>query len=164
MKRMKPETTHCGIIVILIAFLLLQINVDAQDRSLERSLEGVWQVRTIPRNCTTGEPIPAAAFEALYTFHRDRKMTSWYSSGTPSPGQGLWRSELGWRDYSFRLVRILRTPTMVYSGKQEIGGTLTLNESGDLYTSDEYMIVYSIDGVPSTPACINSVGTRFTME
>ncbi len=153
--------------VMTFAILVgVQLSVTAQGEIPERSLEGVWQVRTTPRNCTTGDPIPAAAFESLYTFHRDGTMISWYSSGTPATGHGLWRREPGWSDYSFKLVRILRTPppTNSYSGKQEIGGTLTLSESGDDYTSNEYMIVYSIDGVPSTPSCINSVGSRFKLE
>lgn len=137
-----------------------------QAQVLERSLAGVWEVKSTPRNCETGVPNLAAAFQAIYTFHRDGTMISWYSSGTPSTGHGLWRRELGWSDYSFKLVRILRSATTppVFSGKQEIGGTLVLSESGDEFTSDDYMIVYPLDGVPTTPSCISSVGTRFTME
>ena len=163
--RTTSNGTHIrSVIVILIAFALLQINVDAQDNNgQERSLTGVWEVKTTPRNCSTGDPIPAAAFVALYTFHQDGTMISWYSSGTPSMGQGLWRRENGWSDYSFKLVRILRGTTGAFSGKQEIGGILALSESGNEYTTDEWMIVYGLDGVPTTPACISSVGTRFKL-
>lgn len=155
------STMKYGIIAIFIAFACSQVTVKAQ---VERSLEGVWEARTTPRNCTTGDPIPAAAFESLYTFHRDRTMASWYSSGTPAAGHGLWRRENGWNSYSFKLIRILRTPAGVYSGKQVLGGTIELNEAGDEYTSDEYMIVYGIDGVPTTQSCINSVGRRFKLD
>jgi hypothetical protein len=153
-------------VTIALAFaLVVQATIAAQEGGVpERGLAGVWEVTTTPRDCATGEPIPAAAFEGLYTFHKDGTLTSWYSSGTPSTGQGLWRLEHGWSDYSFRLVRILRSTTGVFSGKSEIGGTLTLSESGDQYTSDEYTIVYSIDGVPGTPRCLNSVGTRFRLN
>lgn len=166
MKRKTLATIKYRLITIAIALSISQAMVSAQNAPPERTLEGVWEVRTTPRNCTTGDPIPAAAFVGLYTFHKDGTMISWYSSGTPATGQGLWRRELGWSDYSFKLRRLLRSTTTpsVFSGKQEIGGTLTLSESGDEYTSDEYMIVYSIDGVPGTPACINSVGTRFKLE
>jgi hypothetical protein len=152
--------------VLAIAMLLATpYFIGAQVQSPERTLAGVWEVTTTPRNCSTGEPIPAAAFVAIHTFNKDGTMSSTVSSGTPIPFHGLWRRELGWSDYSFRRLRILRNPTTnLYSGKQEIGGTLTLSESGNEYTADEYMIVYSIDGIPSPPSCINSVGTRFQMD
>lgn len=153
-----------GLIAIAIGLSISQATISAQEEPPVRGLEGVWEVTTTPRDCTTGEPIPTAAFVGLYTFHGDGTMISWYSSGTPSTGHGLWRRESGWSDYSFKLVRILRSTTGIFSGKGEIGGTLTLNESGDQYTSDEYSIAYSIDGVPGTPRCINSVGTRFKMN
>ena len=164
MKSAAASTISKKIMVIVIAIAASQVPVIAQSEAPNRSMEGVWTVKTTPRNCTTGDPIPPAAFEAIYSFYRDGTMISWYSMGTPSTGQGLWRRELGWSDYSFKLVRILRSTTGVFSGRQEIGGTLVLSESGDEYTSDEYMIVYSIDGVPGTPSCINSVGKRFTLD
>jgi hypothetical protein len=149
---------------IAMALIALQF-AQAQGEAPERSLEGVWEVTTTPRDCTTGEPITAAAFAALYTFHKDGTMISWYSSGTPSTGNGLWRRERGWRDYSFRSIRILRTAAGVFSGKSELGGTVTLNESGDEYTSDEYSIVYDVNGVPDPRLrCLNSVGTRFKLD
>lgn len=148
-----------------IVFAIVAMTVPAQDTGVAvRGLTGVWEVKTTPRDCATGEPIPAAAFEALYTFQKDGTIISWYSSGTPSTGHGLWRRENGWNDYSFRLVRILRTTAGVFSGKGEIGGILTLSESGDEYTSDEYTITYNIDGIPGTPRCINSVGTRYRLN
>jgi hypothetical protein len=55
----------CWVIAILIASAFLQIAVNAQESDgRETSLEGVWEVTTTPRDCTTGEPIPAAAFVA----------------------------------------------------------------------------------------------------
>ena len=157
----RTATSIKNIIAILLVGFAVSQSIFAEKDPPQRSLAGVWEVKTTPRNCTTGEPIPAAAFEVLYTFHSDGKMTATVPTGTPLPFHGLWRPEHGWSDYSFRQIRFLRSTTGTFSGKQEIGGTLTLSESGDGYMSDEYMIVYSIDGVPSTPACINSVGTRF---
>lgn len=152
-------------IMAIVAGLAASHFAEAQVGPPERTLVGVWEVTTTPRNCATGEPIPAAAFEAIHTFNRDGTMNSTVSGGTPLPFHGLWRRELGWSEYSFRRIRILRSPTTnLYAGKQEIGGTVTLSESGDAYTADEYMIVYSVDGVPSAPACIDSVGTRFKLE
>ena len=155
---------RAAIIAIAVIFGAPQF-AEGQDAPPERSLAGVWEVSTTPRDCTTGEPILAAAFVAQYTFQKDKTMLSWYSSGTPAPGQGLWRRENGWTSYSFKSVRILRTTTGVFSGKSELGGTLTLSESGDQYTSDEYSIVYGADGVPDPRLrCLNSVGTRLKMD
>ena len=164
MKHSTLSILKTAIMAITIALITPQI-AESQDQAPERTLEGVWEVTTMPRNCTTGDPVPTAAFVAIHTFSRDGTMNSTVSSGTPLPFHGLWRREMGWSEYSFRRIRILRSSTTnLYAGKQEIGGTLTLSESGDEYSSDEYMIVYSVDGVPSTPACINSVGTRFKMD
>jgi hypothetical protein len=150
---------------ILTMFAVTHATVMAQSDPPARSPEGVWEVTTTPRNCATGDPVPTAAFRGLYTFHKDGTVISWYSSGTPAPGHGLWRREFGRTDFSFKLRRLLRTTTTppVFSGTQELGGTLTLSESGDQYTSVEYMIVYDVNGVPGTPACIDSVATRFTL-
>ena len=167
MKSTTLKNMKYGIAVAIALAIVTVTTVTAQEGNAhERSLMGVWEVNTTPRDCTTGVPIPAAAFVGLYTFNKDGTMSSWYSTGTPATGHGLWRGEFGWSDYSFRLVRILRSATTpaVFSGKQEIGGTLTMSESGDEYTTDEYMIVYSVDGIPDTPRCINSVATRFKMD
>ncbi len=164
MKRI--STIKYGLMAIVVALAVVQTTVFAQGEAPKRSLEGVWEVTLTPRNCATGEPIPAAGFRAMFTFHKDGTLTNWYSQGTPATGHGLWRSKLGRTDYSFKLRRLLRTTTTpaVFSGTQELGGTMTLSESGDEYTSDEYMIVFDVNGVPGTPACLNSVGTRFKLE
>ena len=165
MKGISRIKAHDWMIAVFIALALLQISVPAQEHNgRQRRLEGVWEVTSTPRDCTTGVPIPTAAFEALYTFQGDGTTSATVSGGTPFLFHGLWRREHGWRDYSFRQVRILRTAAGVFSGKQEIGGTLMLSGSGDEYTSVEYMIMYGVDGIPGTPSCINSFGTRFKLE
>jgi hypothetical protein len=164
MKITSTSIIRAAIITVVMAIGAPQFT-EGQDAPPERGLAGVWEVNTTPRDCTTGAPILAAAFVAQYTFQKDGTMLSWYSSGTPAPGQGMWRRENGWNSYSFRSIRILRTAAGVFSGKSELGGTLTLNESGDQYTSDEYSIIYGTDGVPDPrPRCLNSVGTRFKMD
>ena len=163
MKRI--STIKYGMMAIVI-LAVAQATVLAQGEAQKRSLEGVWEVTTTPRNCATGEPNPAASFRALFTFHKDGTLVNWYSQGTPATGHGLWRREQGWTDHSFKLRRLLRTATtpQVFSGTQELGGSVTLSESGDEFTSDEYMIVFDVNGVPGTPSCINSVGTRFKLD
>ncbi len=61
-------TIKLGLIAIAIALSSSQATVSAQKEPPERSLEGVWEVTTTPRDCTTGEPSPPAFF-GLYTFN-----------------------------------------------------------------------------------------------
>jgi hypothetical protein len=134
-----------------------------------RSLVGVWLVTITPRNCTTGDPIPSAAFESLFTFHNDGTMLVSFRNNTlaleRTAAHGLWRRDLAWSDYSFKFVHIRRSvSTGLFAGKQESGGTLVLSESGDEFTTDGGTIVFNTDGIPGAPSCSNSVGTRFKLE
>ena len=70
----RTTATTMKIIAIFISFAISQTSVPAQDGNPQRSLAGVWFVKITPRNCTTGEPIPTAAFETLFTFHKDGTM------------------------------------------------------------------------------------------
>ena len=174
MKRTTLRNMKCGIIMTVVILMISVVpvtaqSVTAQDEALERSLEGVWLVKITPRNCTTGDPIPTAAFESLFTFHRDRTMLVSFRNNTlvleRTAAHGLWRRDLGWSHYSFKFVHLRRNLTTgLFAGKQESGGTLVLSESGDEFTTDAYTIVYSVDGIPGTPSCSNSVGTRFKLE
>ena len=169
MKRTTLSNMKCGIITTVVILMISVVPVIAQDKAPERSLEGVWLVKITPRNCTTGDPTPTAAFESLFTFHKDGTMLVSFRNNSlvleRTAAHGLWRRDLGWSDYSYKFVQIRRNVTTgLFAGKQEGGGTLVLSESGDEYTTDGYSIVYSVDGIPNTPGCSNSVGTRFKLE
>ena len=125
----------------------------------DRSLVGVWLVQITPRNCATGDPIPTAAFEALYTFHEDKTMLVSLRNNTltleRTAAHGLWRRDLGVSDYSFKFVHIRRNvATGAFAGYQEGAGTLVLADSGDEFTTDG----------STAMGCSNSVGTRFKLE
>ncbi len=174
MKRTTLRNMKCGIIMTAVILMISVVpvtaqSVKAQDKAPERSLEGVWLVKITPRNCTTGAPIPTAAFESLFTFHRNETMLVSFRNNTlvleRTAAHGLWKRDLGWSDYSFKFVHLRRNLTTgLFAGKQESGGTLVLSESGDEFTTDGSTIVYSVDGIPGTPSCSNSVGTRFKLE
>jgi hypothetical protein len=165
----------CGIIITVVILMLSVAPVTAQfvtakDEASKRSLEGVWLVQITPRNCTTGDPMPTAAFESLYTFHKDGTMLVSLRNNSlvleRTAAQGLWRRDLGWSDYSFKFVHLRRNfTTGLFAGKQESGGTLVLSESGDEFTTDGNTIAYNVDGTPAgLGGCSNSVGTRFKLE
>ena len=174
MKRTTLRNMKCGIIMTVFILMISVVPVTAQsvtsqDEAPERSLVGVWLVKITPRNCTTGDPIPTAAFESLWTFHRDGTMLVSIPNNfvlERTANHGLWRRDLGWSDYSFKFVHLRRNLTTgLFAGKQEGFGTLVLSESGDEFTTDGHTIVYSVDGIPTLPpGCSNAVGTRFKLE
>ena len=157
MKRRTLRNMMCGIIMTAVTLMISVVPVTAQsvtarDKAPERSLEGVWLVQITPRNCTTGDPIPTAAFESLFTFHRDGTMLVSFRNNTlvleRTAAHGLWRRDNGWSDYSFKFVHLRRNLTTgLFAGKQEGGGTLVLSESGDEFLTDGHSIVYSVDGI-----------------
>jgi hypothetical protein len=156
--------------LLLIGAVLSLGLVSAQDDGEpKRSVAGVWRVRIVPRNCTTGVPIPGAESNTLFTFHRDGTMSVWAQNTTitttRSPSHGLWRRDHGWSDYSFKFLHLRYSgSTGVFLGKQEASGTLVLSESGDEFTTDGSATVFDVNDNPGTPGCSNSFGTRFKLE
>ena len=143
--------------------------VSAQDgEGRERSLEGVWRVTITPRNCVTGVPIPTAAFEGLFTFHKGGTMSAWVQNRvitvTRSPSHGLWQQVRGLSGYSFKFVHLrYDLATGTFTGRQEGIGSLQLSASGDEFTTDSQTLVFDVNGNLTSTGCANSVGTRFTM-
>lgn len=169
MKITKLVSLNClGALVLGLA--VSQATVVAQGADApERSLEGVWRVTVTPRNCATGVPIPIAAFEALYTFHRGGTLSAWFQNSTitttRSPNHGLWKRDDGWRAYSFKFVHLrYNLATGLFIGRQEGAGTLALDESGDEFTTDGSTALFDASGEPTGAGCSNSVGTRFKFE
>ena len=164
------STLTPAIIAIAMAVAVSPATVTGQDQAPDRSLAGVWLVQISPRNCATGVPIPTAAFEALYTFHEDNTMLVSLRNNIltleRTAAHGLWRRNLGWREYSFKYVHIRRTvSTGAFAGLQEGAGTLVLAESGDEFTTDGSSTVFDVNGIPAAASgCSNSVGTRFKFE
>ena len=159
MKRGMLPTITLAVLAIAIALAVSHASVTGQHQAPDRSLAGVWLVTITPRNCATGDPIPTAAFEALYTFHEDKTMSVSFRNNTltleRTAAHGLWQRDLGWNEYSFKFVHIRRNvSTGAFAGYQEGAGTLVLAESGDEFTTDG----------STAMGCSNSVGTRFKLE
>ncbi len=143
--------------------------VSAQDsEGQEDSLEGVWRVTITPRNCVTGVPIPTAAFEALFTFHKGGTLSAWFQNSTitvtRSPSHGLWQRELDWSDYTLKFVHLrYDLATGTFTGRQEAIGSLRLSAFGGEFTTDSQTRVFDVNGNLTLTSCANSVGTRFTL-
>jgi hypothetical protein len=154
-------------IVMVSAVSLATTNAQAGDRA-EHSVEGVWMVTTTPRNCITGDPVPGAAFEGLFTFHKHGTMSVWVQNAviaiTRSPSQGLWQRDLGRRKYLFKFIHLRYEGSGFYSGTQESEGTLALNKSGNAFTTDSVTRFFDVNGNPQGEGCADAVGTRFDWD
>jgi len=158
-----------AVVAIVMASTFAQATSDAQASArLERSVEGVWMVTTTPRNCVTQVPVPGAAFEGLFTFHKDGTMSAWVQNAmvtvTRSPSQGLWQRDLGWRKYVFKFIHLRYDASGLYSGIQESGGALVLTKSGNEFTTDTATSVFDVDGNVLGGGCATAVGKRFDWD
>lgn len=162
-----PNAIACVLAIVMVSASSPVMAGSQGGARVKRDLEGVWTVTTSPRNSVTGAPIPGAAFEGLFTFHRDGTMSAWLQNSfitvTRSPSQGLWRRDRGWGNYSFGFIHLRHDLSGFFSGKQTAEGTLELNESGDEFTTDSATAVFDASGIPLSQGCANSVGTRFDL-
>ena len=156
--------------ILATALTASPVTVTAQVQAPDRSLTGVWLVKITPRNCATGDPIPAAAFEALYTFHDDKTMLvslrNILLTVERSEAHGVWDRQLGWSTYSFKFMHIRTTAaTAAFAAWQEAAGTLVLADSGDEFTTDGATRSFDVNGdlIPGA-SCSNSAGTRLKLE
>jgi hypothetical protein len=163
----KKALTAFIAIVTVSAFLQATTNAQANAR-VERSVEGVWMVTTTPRNCITGTPVPGAAFEGLFTFHKDGTMSVWVQNPvitvTRSPSQGLWQRDLGRRKYLFKFIHLRYEGSGFYIGAQESEGTVALNKSGNVFRTDSVTTFFDVNGNPQGEGCADAVGTRFDWD
>lgn len=149
----------------LILFGGMQISVSGQsDEGHEPSLVGVWVTHVTRRNCETGEPI-AAPGNSQNTFAKDGTMLETIGPSIfRSPGNGIWKRESGLNEYSFvlRLMRYDAAGSFIGSGV--VRAAITLDETGDHYTSTATNDVLDVNGNVIASGCATSVATRFSME
>src|SRR3989475_3782908 len=101
MKRMTFTSITFAIMAIVIAFAMSRSTIRAQN-SHEPSLVGVWLTEVTRRNCETGEPI--ATNRIQLTFAEGGTFLETIGPSTSrSPGNGIWKREHGWNEYSYAL-------------------------------------------------------------
>src|SRR6267142_402119 len=160
MKRMTFTSITFAIMAIVIAFAMSRSTIRAQNPP-ERSLVGVWLTQVTRRNCDTGEPI-AATNRIQVTFAEGGTFLETIGPSIfRSPGNGIWKREHGWNEYSFA-QRFMRFDVAVsFIGSGVVRAILTLDETGEHYTSTATNDVLDVNGNVIASGCATSVSTRF---
>ena len=163
MKRMTVTSITLAIMAIVSAFAMSRSTIKAQN-SHEPSLVGVWLTQVTRRNCDTGEPI-AATNRSQVTFAEGGTFLETIGpSILRSPGNGIWKREHGWNEYSYALRFMRYDAAGVFVGSGVVRAALTLDETGDHYTSTATNDVLDVNGNVIGSGCATSVSTRFSME
>ena len=138
-----------------------QISVSGQsDEGHEPSLVGVWLTQVTRRNCDTGEPIGTSRVQLTFaeggTFLETIGPTILRSSGN-----GIWKREHGWTEYSYALRFMRFDAAGVFVGSGVVRSALTLDETGDHYTATATNDVLDVNGNVISSGCATSVSDRF---
>jgi len=151
-----------GALALLVLVGGMQISVSGQsDEGHEPSLVGVWVTQVTRRNCETGEPIGAKS-QIQVTFAKGGTLLETIGPSIfRSPGNGIWKREHGWNEYSFaeRFMRFDAAGS--FTGSGVVRAALTLDETGDHYTSTATNDVLDVNGNVIASGCATSVSTRF---
>ena len=168
MKRTTLRNMRCGIIMTVVILMISVVpvttqSVTAQSEAPERSLVGVWVTQVTRRNCETGVPIGTSQIQ--FTFAKGGTLLETIGPSVfRSPGNGIWKREHGWNEYSYalRFMRFDAAGSFVGSGVVRVA--LTLDETGDHYTSTATNDTLDVNGNVIGSGCATSVATRFKME
>jgi hypothetical protein len=164
MNRTTLRNMKCGIIMTVVILMISVVPVTAQSEAPERSLVGVWVTQVTRRNCETGEPIGATSRIQLTFAEGGTFLETIGPSTIRSPGNGIWKREHGWNEYS-SAMRIMRYDAAgSFIGSAVVRVAITLDETGNHYTSTATNDVLDVNGNVIGRGCATSVSTRFSME
>ena len=173
MKRMTVTSITLAIMAIVIAFATSRSTIRAQsplvsvsgqsDEGHERSLVGVWVTLVTRRNCDTGEPIGTSRIQVTFA-EGGTFLETIGPNILRSPGNGIWKREHGWNEYSYALRFMRYDAAGVFVGSGVVRAAITLDETGDHYTSTATNDVLDVNGNVIASGCATSVSTRFTGE
>jgi len=173
MKRMTFTSITLAIMAIVIAFTMSRSTIRAQNPPVsvsgqsnegdEPSLVGVWVTQVTRRNCDTGEPIGTSRIQL--TFAEGGTFLETIGPSTiRSPGNGIWKREHGWNEYSSAQRFMRYDGAGVFVGSGVVRAAITLDETGNHYTSTATNDVLDVNGNVISSGCATSVSTRFSGE
>jgi hypothetical protein len=169
MKRTTLRNMKFGIIMTVVILMISVVpvtaqSVRAQDEGHEPSLVGVWLTQLTRRDCETGEPIAATGRIQLTFAEGGTFLETIGPSIIRSPGNGIWKREHGWNEYSYALRFMRYDAAGSFIGSGVVRAALTLDETGDHYTATATNDVLDVNGNVIASGCATSVSTRFSME
>ena len=168
MKRTTLRNMKCGIIMTVVILMISVVpviaqSVTAQSEAPERSLVGVWVTQVTRRNCDTGEPIATNRIQLTFA-EGGTFLETIGPSIIRSPGNGIWKREHGWNEYSYALRFMRYDAAGSFIGSGVVRAALTLDETGNHYTATATNDVLDVNGNVIGSGCATSVSTRFSME
>jgi hypothetical protein len=138
------------------------------DKPPEPGIAGAWRVALTPRNCVTGDPLPAlgAPYQGLYTFHKGGTLSEWLTNTVVlptlrSPGHGVWRKAGDSQSYSYSFIFNRYDTLGMITGTQQGRAELVLGESGNDYTASSTVQIFDVDGNLLSRNCSTIEGTRY---
>lgn len=136
--------------------------------AVEPTLVGVWQTQVRPRNCQTGEELPAPVLQGhgLFTFHQGGTASEYgigpgQAPSLRSPGHGVWRRAHGWQEYEYAFEFTRHDASGAFVGTSKVTSALVLDASGDAWTSKSQVQVFDAAGNLVLAPCVTGTGTRF---
>ena len=156
-----------GMMAIITAVAISHSTVKAQNPPVnpggfrEPSLVGVWLTQVTRRNCDTGEPIAATGRIQLTFAEGGTFLETIGPSILRSPGNGIWKREHGWNEYSYALRFMRFDAAGVFVGSGVVRSALTLDETGDHYTATATNDMLDVNGNVISSGCATSVSDRF---
>ena len=162
MKRKIFTSITLAIMAIAIALAMSRSTIRAQDPP-QRSLVGVWLTEVTRRNCDTGLPIGTSRIQVTFA-EGGTFLETIGPSAIRSPGNGIWKREHGWNEYSSAMRFMRYDGAGVFVGSGVVRAAITLDETGDHYTSTATNDVLDVNGNVIGSGCATSVSTRFSGE
>lgn len=157
---MKKLVKVLGLFVGMVALVgCSQMFVAGQsDQKNGSSIDGVWKTVVTPRICATGAPV-GPTFPGILLFEHNGTMTG--TSTAVTSVYGVWHRESGARQYSFASISQRFDAAGTLIGTRRITQNVTLDESGNSFTSGGGFQDSDVNGNPTISGCSTATGTRF---
>lgn len=157
---MKTTLSSIGLVAAIVLFVSCTQNfVAAQnDQKATPTINGVWQTVVTPRVCTNGNPV-GPTFPGILMFSQDGTMTGTSTAVTST--YGYWEREPARGEYSFASLSLKYDTIGTFIGSRRISQNVTMDESGNTFTSSGTFQDYDTAGNPTISGCSTSTGSRF---
>ena len=124
-------------------------------------LQGTWETQVSIIDCQSGNVL--ATFANMPVFMAGGTMVEATSGTAPAlrtQGEGVWRHTTG-NNYAFRFKSFSFNDQNVFTGWTIVQADVSLDSTGDAYTSSATVEFYDANGVLLGTGCAESAGTRF---